>query len=108
MIFRDVFRDAWVILACQRTAHFRNLPRYFHTSQDESGFDYIRWWFSEHKEAKLVIVDTLQKFRKLSKGKLNVYAEDYEALSELKKVADAFNVAFVVIHHLQAEFQLTA
>ena len=69
--------------------------------QDEGGLDFIRWWLSEHKEAKLVIVDTLQKFRKLSKGKLNVYAEDYETLSELKKVADEFNVAFVVIHHLK-------
>ena len=69
--------------------------------QDEGGLDYIKLWLSEHPNAKLVIVDTLQKFRKQSKGKLNVYAEDYEALSELKKVADEFNVAFVVIHHLK-------
>ena len=69
--------------------------------QDEGGLDYIKLWLSEHPEAKLVIVDTLQKFRKQSKGKLNVYAEDYDALAELKKVADEFNVAFVVIHHLK-------
>lgn len=69
--------------------------------QDEGGLDYIKLWLSEHPEAKLVVIDTLQKFRKQSKGKLNVYAEDYDALSELKKVADEFNVAFVVIHHLK-------
>ena len=69
--------------------------------QDEGGLDFIRLWLSQHSEAKLVIVDTLQRFRKLSKGKLNVYAEDYEALTELKKIADEFNVAFVVIHHLK-------
>ena len=69
--------------------------------QDEGGLDYIKLWLSEHSEAKLVIIDTLQKFRKQSKGKLNVYAEDYDALAELKKVADEFNVAFVVIHHLK-------
>ena len=69
--------------------------------QDQGGLSYIKLWLSTHKEAKLVIVDTLQKFRKQSKGKLNVYAEDYEALSELKKVADEYNVAFLVIHHLK-------
>lgn len=69
--------------------------------QDEGGLDFIKVWLAEHSEAKLVIVDTLQKFRKLSKGKLNVYAEDYETLSEMKKVADEFNVSFLVIHHLK-------
>lgn len=69
--------------------------------QDEGGLDFIKIWLSQHKEAKLVIIDTLQRFRKQSKGKLNVYAEDYDALAELKKVADEFNVAFVVIHHLK-------
>ena len=69
--------------------------------QDEGGLDYIKVWLAEHPEAKLVIVDTLQKFRKLSRGKLNVYAEDYETLSEMKKVADEFNVSFLVIHHLK-------
>ena len=69
--------------------------------QDEGGLDYIKVWLADHPEAKLVIVDTLQKFRKLSKGKLNVYAEDYETLSEMKKVADEFNVSFLVIHHLK-------
>ena len=69
--------------------------------QDEGGLDFIKIWLSQHPEAKLVIVDTLQKFRKQSKGKLNVYAEDYDTLAELKAVADQFNVAFVVIHHLK-------
>ncbi len=71
--------------------------------QDEGGLDYIKLWLSEHPQARLVIVDTLQKFRKQSKGKLNVYAEDYETLSELKKVADEYDVAFVVIHHLKKQ-----
>ena len=69
--------------------------------QDEGGLDFIKLWLSQHKEAKLVIVDTLQKFRKQSKGKLNVYAEDYDTLAELKAVADQFHVAFIVIHHLK-------
>lgn len=71
--------------------------------QDEGGLDYIKLWLSEHPNARLVIVDTLQKFRTQSKGKLNVYAEDYDTLSQLKKVADEYDVAFVVIHHLKKQ-----
>ena len=73
-----------------------SLPR-----QDEGGLDYLKYWLSEHSNAKLIIIDTFQKFRKQSSGKLNVYAEDYESLSELKNVADEYNVALVVIHHLK-------
>ena len=69
--------------------------------QDEGGIDYIRGWLCMHSDAKLVIIDTLQKFRKQAKSNKNVYAEDYEALSELKKLADEFNVAIVVLHHLK-------
>ena len=69
--------------------------------QDEGGLDFIKLWLSQHPQARLVIVDTLQKFRKQSKGKLNVYAEDYDTLAELKQVADEFHVAFIVIHHLK-------
>ena len=68
--------------------------------QDEGGLDFIKWWLSEHPEAKLVIVDTLQKFRKQSKGKL-IYADDYDAMSELKKIAEEFNVAVIALHHLK-------
>lgn len=69
--------------------------------QDEGGMKVLRDWLQTHKNASLIFIDTLQKFRKLSNGKLNVYAEDYECMSQLKKLADEFNVAIVVIHHLK-------
>ena len=69
--------------------------------QHEGGLEYIRWWLEIHKGARLVIIDTLQKFRKLLSGKNSMYTEDYDAVSEIKRIADDFNVAFLVIHHLK-------
>ncbi len=73
--------------------------------QHEGGLAFIRWWLEEHRQARLVIIDTLQKFRKQLSSKGNVYSEDYDAVSEIKKIADWFNVPFLLIHHLKKAMQ---
>jgi hypothetical protein len=50
---------------------------------------------------RLVIIDTLQKFRKPSKSNVNLYAEDYETVSKIKDVADRLGVCILLIHHLR-------
>lgn len=69
--------------------------------QHEGGMEYIEWWLQNHKHARLVIIDTLQKFRKQLSGKTNIYSEDYDVVSEIKSIADKYDVAFLVIHHLK-------
>ena len=69
--------------------------------QNIGGTLYIEWWLSTHKNARLVIIDTLQMFRKLLTGKGSMYSEDYEAISSIKKIADTYGVAILVIHHLK-------
>ena len=69
--------------------------------QHDGGMEYIKWWLSEHPTARLVIIDTLQRFRKQLSGRGNVYAEDYDVISELKVIADTFDVAILVVHHLR-------
>lgn len=69
--------------------------------QHIGGLNYIRWWLIKHPEARLVIIDTLQMFRKQFSGKGSMYAEDYDVISEIKKLADEFDVAFLIIHHLK-------
>lgn len=69
--------------------------------QHEGGLDFIEWWLSEHPDARLVIIDTLQKFRKLLSGKGSMYAEDYETISQIKALADKWEVPFLIIHHLK-------
>jgi len=69
--------------------------------QHVGGLIYLRWWLTKHPEARLVIIDTLQMFRKQFSGKGSMYAEDYDVISEIKKLADEFGVAFLIIHHLK-------
>ena len=69
--------------------------------QHEGGLDFIKWWLHIHPDARLVIIDTLQMFRKQLTGKTGVYGEDYDAIAEIKKVADEYEVAFLIIHHLK-------
>ena len=70
--------------------------------QDKGGIDFLEYWLDVHrKKARLVIVDTLQMFRKPLSGKGGVYGEDYETAAALKRVADKFNIAMLVLHHLK-------
>lgn len=69
--------------------------------QHQGGLEFIDWWCSDHPDARLVIIDTLQKFRKQLSNKANVYAEDYDILSEIKYLADKHDVAILILHHLK-------
>lgn len=72
-----------------------NIPR-----QHEGGMEYIKWWLEEHPKARLVVIDTLQRFRKQLSGKGDRYAEDYDVVSEIKSVADKYDVPILIVHHL--------
>ncbi|MBQ7214839.1 MAG: AAA family ATPase, partial [Synergistaceae bacterium] len=69
--------------------------------QNEGGIEFIDWWLKEHPNARLVIIDTLQRFRKQLSNKANVYAEDYDVLMEIKRIADKYDVAILLLHHLK-------
>ena len=69
--------------------------------QAEGGLAYIEFWLQQHKEARLVIIDTLQMFRTQLSGKGHMYSEDYNTISEIKKLADKYDVAILIIHHLK-------
>lgn len=55
---------------------------------------------SERSDIGIIVIDTLQKIRSISKNS-NVYANDYYELSKLKKFADIHNIGVVLIHHLK-------
>lgn len=69
--------------------------------QHEGGIEYLEWWLEENPNARLIIIDTLQKFRKLLSGKGSMYAEDYECISQIKAIADKWDVPVLIIHHLK-------
>ena len=57
----------------------------------------------EHPDTVLVIIDTLQKVRdsKGSAGKAGMYGNDYDDISSIKRIADGFNIAVLLVHHLR-------
>ena len=60
-------------------------------------------FLTEHPATKLVIIDTLQKVRdsKGSTGKVGMYGNDYDDISSIKRIADGFNIAILLVHHLR-------
>src|SRR5215471_11912046 len=70
---------------------------------DAEGLDDLRAWLKGHSRARLVIIDTLQMIRGQRAKSDGVYADDYQAISALKAIADEADVAFLVVHHLRKE-----
>ena len=70
---------------------------------DAGGLDDLQSWLGAHPGARLVLIDTLQMIRGERKKNDGVYADDYQAVGQLKALADRSNVPFVVVHHLRKE-----
>lgn len=68
---------------------------------DEGGLDLLEAKIKEIHNLRLVIIDTLQKFRKPSRSNGNLYAEDYETVTKIKDIADRLGVCILLIHHLR-------
>ena len=60
-------------------------------------------FLNDYPKTKLVIIDTLQKVRdtKGGAGKTGMYGNDYDDISSLKKIADEYNIAVLLVHHLR-------
>ena len=67
----------------------------------EGGTALIRAWIEQAPEPKLVVVDVLAKVRDPRRKDQGLYDSDYAAMEELKKIADEYGIAIVVIHHLR-------
>ena len=53
---------------------------------------------TNHKDARLIIIDTLQKVREVGGDKFS-YASDYEIVTKLKAFSDHYGICFLVVHH---------
>lgn len=60
----------------------------------------LEQFLNEHPDTVLVIIDTLQMIRPIHD---TTYANDYRDLSALKRLADAYGIAVLLIHHLRKE-----
>ena len=66
----------------------------------DGGLEALETWLNTHPDARLVVIDTLAKFRAGQAGK-NLYKEDYEAVEPLVELAADHNVAILIVHHLR-------
>ena len=60
----------------------------------------IEQFLTEHPTTKLVVIDTLQRVRSAGSDS-NLYANDYQDIGLLKKLADNQHIAILLIHHLR-------
>ena len=51
-----------------------------------------------HTDARLIIIDTLQKVREVG-GDRYSYASDYEIVTRLKAFSDKYGICLLVVHH---------
>ena len=58
----------------------------------------IHKFVKEHEDARLIIIDTLQKVREASGDKLS-YGNDYEIVTKLKRFSDQYGICLLVVHH---------
>lgn len=68
---------------------------------NEGGLEALDAWLTKHPDARIVVIDTLKKFRPQSAGNRSLYDVDYEALEPLLPLAAKHEVAILVVHHLR-------
>jgi hypothetical protein len=64
----------------------------------ENGPEGLAAYLQEHREIKLVIIDTLGAFMPDIED-MNDYAATVKAIRKIKKIADTLNIAILIVHH---------
>ena len=62
----------------------------------------LEGFLKEHKDARLIIIDTLQKVREVG-GDNYSYANDYEIITRLKQFADKYGICILLVHHTRKQ-----
>lgn len=65
-------------------------------------YEQLHRFVSEHKDTRLVIIDTLQKVREAS-GDNYSYANDYDIIGQLKHFADETGICLLLVHHTRKQ-----
>ena len=62
----------------------------------------LKKFVQEHSDTKLIIIDTLQKVREAGGDKYS-YANDYEVVGKLKRLADDCGICLLLVHHTRKQ-----
>lgn len=74
--------------------HFATQSKVLNQGLEEQLHKFVK----EHEDARLIIIDTLQKVREASGDKLS-YGNDYEIVTKLKRFSDQYGICLLVVHH---------
>lgn len=66
---------------------------------EKGGLLALEEWLKAYPQARLVVVDTLAKVRPAQRPGESIYDRDYNSVQGLKKLADTYRVAILIIHH---------
>lgn len=82
-----------------RNLHFAVMCGLIGNGLEEQITDFL----NEFPKTKLIIIDTLQKVRdsKGGTGKTGMYGNDYDDISSIKRIADEYSIAIILVHHLR-------
>ena len=78
--------------------HFATSAKMIGGGLDEQLEKFVR----ERSDAKLIIVDTLQKVREVVNDSYS-YSSDYEVIGKLKQFADRYGVCVLIVHHTRKQ-----
>ena len=78
--------------------HFAICAKQLGSGLDEQLQKFVR----EHPDTKLIIIDTLQKVREAGGEKFS-YANDYEIVGRLKRLADNQKICLLLVHHTRKQ-----
>ena len=74
--------------------HFATQSKALNQGLEEQLHKFVK----EHEDARLIIIDTLQKVREAGGDKLS-YGNDYEIVTKLKRFSDQYGICLLVVHH---------
>lgn len=63
------------------------------------GIEQLDRWVQDNPTCKLIIIDTWGKFRSPRGVQDSMYENEYEAVSEIKRLADNYGIGIIAVHH---------
>jgi hypothetical protein len=67
----------------------------------EGGDKAIARWLEGNPDARMVAIDVFAKMRGTAPAGLSAYDADYHAMSRVKRLADTYGVAVLLVHHVR-------
>lgn len=67
----------------------------------QGGDEAIAGWLDHNRDARMVVIDVFAKIRGVPPIGASAYEADYAAVGAIKRLADAYAVPFVLVHHVR-------